>query len=48
MYLDYFPATIDGTGVMRSELTGDDLHAKAAGCAIMAPLARAAIDRAVR
>jgi lysophospholipase L1-like esterase len=48
VYLDYFSAMIDGTGAMRSELTGDDLHPNAAGYAIMAPLAQAAIDRALR
>ncbi|MCC7008311.1 MAG: SGNH/GDSL hydrolase family protein [Acidobacteria bacterium] len=48
VYLDYFSAMVDASGVMRSELTGDDLHPNAAGYAIMAPLAQAAIDRALR
>jgi len=48
VYLDYFSAMVDGSGLMRTELTGDDLHPNAAGYAIMAPLAQAAIDRALR
>jgi lysophospholipase L1-like esterase len=48
VYLDYFSAMIDQSGVMKTELTNDDLHPNAAGYAIMAPLAQAAIDRALR
>ncbi len=48
VYVDYFSAMIDATGVMKTELTADDLHPNAAGYAIMAPLAQAGIDRALR
>lgn len=48
VYVDYFSAMVDATGVMRAELTGDDLHPNAAGYAIMAPLAQAGIDQALR
>jgi lysophospholipase L1-like esterase len=48
VYLDYFSAMLDASGVMKSELTGDDLHPNAAGYEIMAPLAQAAIDKALR
>jgi lysophospholipase L1-like esterase len=48
VYLDYFSAMIDETGVMKTELTADDLHPNAAGYAIMAPLAEAAIQRALK
>lgn len=48
IYLDYFSAMLDDTGVMREELTRDDLHPNAAGYAIMGPLAEAAIRRALR
>jgi lysophospholipase L1-like esterase len=48
VYLDYFSAMIDASGMMKSELTADDLHPNAAGYAIMSPLAQAAIDRALR
>lgn len=47
-YLDYFSAMTDDTGMMRSELTEDDLHPNAKGYAIMAPLAEAAIARALK
>ena len=48
VYLDYFSAMIDADGQMQAGLTEDDLHPNAAGFAIMAPLAQAAIDRALR
>jgi lysophospholipase L1-like esterase len=48
VYLDYFTPMLDSTGVMRADLTGDDLHPNAAGYAIMAPLVEAAIQRALR
>jgi lysophospholipase L1-like esterase len=47
-YLDYVPAMIDAKGLLREELSGDDLHPNAKGYAIMAPLADAAIARALR
>jgi lysophospholipase L1-like esterase len=34
--------------MMKAELTGDDLHPNAAGYAVMAPLAQAGIDKALR
>ena len=46
VYLDYFTPMLDATGVMKAELTDDDLHPNAAGYAIMAPLAQAAIQGA--
>jgi len=48
VYLDYFTPMLDATGLMKAELTGDDLHPNAAGYAIMGPLAEAAIQRALR
>jgi lysophospholipase L1-like esterase len=47
VYVDYFSAMVDDTGQMRADLTLDDLHPTAAGYAIMAPLAEAAIERAL-
>lgn len=47
-YLDYYTAMIDAQGLLKAELSEDDLHPNAAGYAIMAPLAQAAIDRALR
>jgi lysophospholipase L1-like esterase len=48
VYLDYFSAMTDDKGLLRSELSGDDLHPTAAGYAIMGPLAEAAIQQALR
>lgn len=48
VYLDYFTPMLDSTGVMKADLTADDLHPNTAGYAIMAPLAEAAIERALR
>src|SRR6266487_1612099 len=48
VYLDYFTAMIADKGLMRTELTEDDLHPNAKGYAIMAPLAEAAIASALR
>jgi lysophospholipase L1-like esterase len=47
-YLDYFSAMTDQAGLMRAELTEDDLHPNAKGYAIMAPLAEAAIASALK
>jgi lysophospholipase L1-like esterase len=47
-YLDYFSATVDDKGMLRAELSEDDLHPNARGYAIMAPLAEAAIAQALR
>jgi lysophospholipase L1-like esterase len=47
-YLDYFSAMTDQSGLMRAELTEDDLHPNAKGYEIMAPLAQAAIDKALK
>jgi lysophospholipase L1-like esterase len=46
-YLDYYAAMIDAQGMLKSELSADDLHPTAPGYAIMAPLAQAAIDKAL-
>ena len=48
VYLDYFPAMFDQAGLLRAELSGDDLHPNAQGYAIMAPLADAAIKQALK
>jgi len=48
VYLDYFSAMVDERGMLKAELTGDGLHPNAAGFAVMAPLAEAAIERAER
>jgi len=48
IYLDYFSAMVDAAGVLREELSGDDLHPNAKGYEVMAPLAQAAIERALK
>ena len=48
VYLDYFSAMVDGTGLLREDLSADDLHPNAKGYAVMGPLAEAAIKQALR
>jgi lysophospholipase L1-like esterase len=48
IYLDYFAAMVDSDGLLKAELSEDDLHPTAAGYAIMSPLAEAAIQAALR
>jgi lysophospholipase L1-like esterase len=48
VYLDYLSATTDASGLLRAELSEDDLHPNAKGYAIMGPLAQAAIDQALK
>ena len=45
VYLDYFSALADDTGLLKKELAEDGLHPNAAGYKIMAPLAEAAIEK---
>lgn len=45
--LDYFSALADARGSLKSELNDDGLHPNAAGYEAMAPLAEAAITRAL-
>lgn len=47
VYLDYFSKMIDEKGLLRADLSQDDLHPNATGYAIMEPLAQAAIDQAL-
>jgi lysophospholipase L1-like esterase len=48
VYLDYYSAMIDSTGMLRTEFSEDDLHPNAAGYKVMAPLAEAAIAQALK
>jgi len=47
VYLDYAGAMADPQGRLRAELSHDGLHPSAAGYAVMAPLAEAAIAKAL-
>src|SRR5262249_29749767 len=48
VYLDYFSSMTDSAGLLKPELSADDLHANAAGYAIMGPVAQAAIEKALK
>jgi lysophospholipase L1-like esterase len=48
VYLDYFSAMVDQSGLLRAELSADDLHPNAKGYAIMGPLAEEAVSLALR
>lgn len=48
IYLDYYSAMLDTNGMLRAELSDDGLHPNAKGYSIMAPLAAAAIQQALR
>jgi lysophospholipase L1-like esterase len=47
IYLDYFSAMVDKTGLLRKDLAKDGLHPNQAGYTLMAPLVEAAIRQAV-
>ncbi|MEP7366338.1 MAG: SGNH/GDSL hydrolase family protein [Acidobacteriota bacterium] len=45
---DYYTATVDDKGFLKEGYSGDGLHPNAKGYELMAPVAQAAIDQAVR
>jgi lysophospholipase L1-like esterase len=47
IFLDYFNAMVDDRGMMKENLADDGLHPNDAGYRIMAPLAEAAIEKAL-
>ena len=47
VYLDYFNSMVDDKGLMKKDLADDGLHPNAAGFKIMAPMAEAAIAKAL-
>ena len=47
VYLDYAAAMTDANGLLREDLSADDLHPNATGYAIMAPLAETAVAKAL-
>ncbi len=47
IYLDYFSPMVDDKGMLRRDLADDGLHPNAAGFKLMAPLAEAAIEKAL-
>ncbi|MGB9204824.1 MAG: GDSL-type esterase/lipase family protein [Terriglobales bacterium] len=47
LYLDYWPALVDEKGLMRKDFSEDGCHPNVAGYHVMAPLAEAAIAKAL-
>ena len=47
VYLDYFHAMVDDKGKLKKELSDDGLHPNPAGYKVMAPLAEAAVTKAL-
>jgi acyl-CoA thioesterase I len=47
VYLDYFGAVVDDKGLLKRDLADDGLHPNLAGYKLMAPLAQAAIEKAL-
>lgn len=48
IYLDYYSAMVDSTGMLKQELTRDCLHPNDSGYAVMQPLAEQAIAEALK
>lgn len=48
VYLDYYSALDNGQGGLDAKVSGDGVHPNAAGYAVMAPLAQAAVQRALQ
>src|ERR1700758_2434302 len=47
-YLDYFSSVVDDKGLLKKDVADDGLHPNDAGYKIMAPLAEAAIQKAMK
>ena len=47
-YADYFSAVVDGSGMLKEGVSGDGLHPNKQGYALMAPVAQAAIEKALK
>jgi acyl-CoA thioesterase I len=47
VYLEYFSRMVDDKGLLKRDLAEDGLHPNQAGYKIMAPLAAAAIEKAL-
>jgi len=48
VYADYFSAVVDANGMLKDGLSGDGLHPNKQGYALMAPVAQAAIENALK
>jgi lysophospholipase L1-like esterase len=47
-YTDYFSALVDEKGLLKEGISMDGLHPNAMGFQLMAPVAEAAIQKAIR
>jgi lysophospholipase L1-like esterase len=47
VYLDYFSALIDEKGMLKAETAEDGLHPNKVGYAVMAALAKTAVDKSL-
>ena len=48
VYVDYFSAVVDASGMLKEPLSGDGLHPNMEGYALMAPIAEAAITKSLK
>lgn len=48
VYADYFSAVVDSSGMLKEGLSGDGLHPNKQGYVLMAPVAEAAIEKALK
>ena len=48
VFADYFGATVDGKGMLRDGYSGDGLHPNDKGYELLAPVATAAIEKALQ
>ncbi len=48
VYADYYSALVDESGFLKDGFSGDGLHPNDRGYALMAPIAQAAIDKAIK
>jgi lysophospholipase L1-like esterase len=48
VYADYSSAVVDGNGMLKEGFSGDGLHPNKQGYALMAPVAQAAIEKALK
>lgn len=48
VYADYFSAVVDSNGMLKEGFSGDGLHPNKQGYALMAPVAQAAIEKALK
>jgi lysophospholipase L1-like esterase len=48
VFVDYYSAIVDETGFLKDGYSNDGLHPNDRGYALMAPLAQAAIEKALK